>query len=175
MKNKISNSRTVFCSLLVFALNCSHAANWPAWRGADGSGLTTEKDLPIQWSATENVRWKVALPERGNSTPIVWNQKVFITQAVQNRRTLICFDRASGKQLWQAGPAYEEKETSHLTNPYCSASPVCDGERVIAWFGSAGIYCYDLEGKELWHRDLGKQDIGGVTPRRPFSTKICVS
>ena len=62
------------------------------------------------------------------------------------------------EELWQAGPVYEEKERSHGTNPQAAASPVCDGERVIAWFGSAGVYCYDMDGKELWHRDLGKMD-----------------
>ena len=148
--------------VLLFLLSClvdsSFAANWPAWRGENGLGITTEQNLPTQWSATENVRWKIELPERGNSTPIIWGNKVFITQAVGNRRTLICFDRANGKQLWQEGPTYEEKERTHPTNPYCAASPVTDGERVIAWFGSAGVYCYDFAGKELWHRGLGKQD-----------------
>lgn len=116
--------------------------------------------MPIRWSATENIRWKVALPERGNSTPIVWGDRVFLTQALEKegRRTVMCFDRANGKQLWQSGVTYREKEETHATNPYCSASPVTDGERVIAWFGSAGVVCYDFAGKELWRRDLGKQN-----------------
>lgn len=70
----------------------------------------------------------------------------------------MCLDRASGKTLWQKGPEYKAEEKTHETNPYCSSSPVADGERVIAWFGSAGVYCYDFEGKELWKRDLGKQE-----------------
>jgi outer membrane protein assembly factor BamB len=115
--------------------------------------------LLIRWTATENVRWKTPLPERGNSTPIVWGDRVFVTQAIdkEGRRTVICFDRTSGKQLWQSGVAHREKEETHPTNPYCSASPVTDGTRVIAWFGSAGVVCYDFAGKELWRRDLGKQ------------------
>ena len=60
-----------------------HADNWPAWRGAEGSGVCEERRIPLKWSATENVRWKVALPDRGNSTPIVWEDRVFITQAVE--------------------------------------------------------------------------------------------
>jgi len=135
------------------------AGNWPAWHGPNGSGVTPETDLPVRWSATENVRWKVALPDRGNSSPIVWRDRVFITQAIEkeNRLTVLCLNRATGKVLWQSGITYSEKDPTHETNPYGSASPVTDGERVIAWFGSAGVYCYDMNGKELWRRDLGKQ------------------
>jgi outer membrane protein assembly factor BamB len=158
MKQNFPIAQTLLFSALFLTASFSKAADWPAWRGPDGSGVANEKNLPTKWSDTENVRWKIKLPERGNSTPIVWKDKIFITQPDGERRTVICFDRANGKQFWQAGPTYKEKERSHRTNPTCSASPVTDGERVIAWFGSAGVYCYDLSGKELWHRDLGKQD-----------------
>lgn len=135
------------------------ADNWPAWRGADGLGITREKNLPVKWSATENVRWKIALPDRGNSSPIVWGNRIFITQALEKeqRLTVMCFDRAEGKLLWQSGTSPAGKDPTHKTNPYGSSSPVTDGERVIAWFGSAGLFCFDFNGKELWHRDLGKQ------------------
>ncbi len=135
------------------------AANWPAWRGPDGTGVTSEKNLPMHWDTNTNVRWRVPLPDRGNSTPIVWGKRVFVTQATRkdNRRAVLCFDRADGNLLWQQGVTAEDKEPTHETNPQCSASPVTDGERVIAWFGSGGLYCYDLDGKELWHRDLGRQ------------------
>lgn len=81
------------------------AANWPAWRGPDGNGASSETNLPVAWSATENVRWRAALPERGNSSPIVWGDRAFVTQAIstEHRRTVTCFDRANGKLLWQAG------------------------------------------------------------------------
>jgi outer membrane protein assembly factor BamB len=104
------------------------------------------------------VKWKVPLPDRGNSTPIVWGSRVFVTQPLEkeNRRTLLCLDRADGKLLWQSGVTYTDKEASHKTNPQCSASPVTDGERVIAFFGSAGLFAYDFNGKELWRRELGK-------------------
>ena len=107
----------------------------------------------------ENVRWRVPLPERGNSTPVIWGDRVFVTQAVdaEHRRALMCFEKGSGKLLWKSGVTYADKELTHETNPYCSASPVTDGERVIASYGSAGLYAYDFSGKELWHRDLGKQ------------------
>jgi outer membrane protein assembly factor BamB len=147
------------------------AANWPAWRGPDGQGHTTEQDLPLKWTATENVRWKVALPDEGNSTPVVWGDRIFVTQATDKKdwpppgaggpasaykRSLLCLARADGKKLWERTVEYKEKESTHPTNPYCSASPVTDGERVIVSHGSAGMYCYDLDGKELWKKDLGK-------------------
>ncbi len=147
-------------ALALLALTVSaHAANWPAWRGdAEGSGITTETALPLKWSATENVKWKVALPERGNSTPVIWGDRVFITQPDGAKRLVMAFDRKDGKLLWQAGPTYEEKEPTHPTNPTCSASPVTDGERVIASFGSAGIFAFDMDGKELWRAEHGKVD-----------------
>lgn len=150
---------------LVFGLTLvmvvSAAANWPAWRGdASGSGRAGAGDYPVQWGPDRNVRWKVELPERGNSTPIVWGDRIFVTQALEadQRRTLMCFDRKSGRLLWRKGTTWTEEEESHPTNPYCSASPVTDGERVIAWFGSAGVFAYDPAGRELWKRDLGRQD-----------------
>ena len=135
------------------------AANWPAWRGPFGTGVCLETNLPVHWTTNENVRWRAPLPERGNSTPIIWGNRLFVTQAIEkeNRRNLMCFDKATGKLLWQSGVTYEDKEPTHPTNPYCSASPVTDGQIVIASFGSAGLSAYDFVGKELWHRDLGKQ------------------
>jgi outer membrane protein assembly factor BamB len=149
-----------------------HAENWPAWRGPTGQGISSEENLPLQWSATENVRWKVSLPDAGNSTPVIWNEHVFVTQAsektvwppqgsnggpaVARRRSLLCFRRSDGKLLWQRDILYAEKEPTHPTNPFCSASPVTDGARIVVSFGSAGIYGYDFEGKELWNKDVGK-------------------
>jgi len=146
------------CSLS-FAIGTSLAANWPAWRGPEGTGVSSEKNLPLRWSTNENVRWRTGLPDRGNSTPIIWGNRVFLTQAIEKERhrVLICFERKTGKLLWQAGPTVNESEPTHKTNPQCSGSPVTDGQRVIAWFGSAGLYCFDLEGKELWRRQLGPQ------------------
>ncbi len=135
------------------------AANWPAWRGdAAGTGITSETDLPLKWSADENVKWKVALPEPGNSTPIVWGDRVFVTQAKAAQRLVMAFDRKDGKVLWEAGPTYTEKEPTHKTNTLCSASPTTDGERIFASFGSAGLYAFDFTGKELWRVDIGKVD-----------------
>lgn len=122
------------------------------------NGVTPEKNLPLQWSDKENVRWRVDLPGPGNSSPIVWGPRVFVAQSVrdENRRTLMCFDRTNGKLLWQSGVTYTEKESTQQNNPYCSGSPATDGERVYVCFGSAGVSAYDFDGKETWHRDLGK-------------------
>ncbi len=136
------------------------ADNWPMWRGVNGDGTCSESDLPEKWSQTENVVWKVKLPDRGNSTPVVWGDKLFLTQAIEKegKRLLLCFDKKAGKQLWDVGTIYKEPELTHGTNPYCSASPATDGERVVVFFASAGVFCYDMNGKELWKRtDLGKQ------------------
>ncbi|MBM4069287.1 MAG: hypothetical protein FJ271_10125 [Planctomycetes bacterium] len=132
-------------------------ANWTAWRGPDGRGIVAAGDIPLTWDAKKNVRWKVALPAPGNSTPIVWGDKVFLTQALDGgkRRALIAFDRKDGKKLWQREVPCTVVETSHKQNPPCSASPVTDGQAVYAHFFSAGVVAYDFEGKKLWHRDLG--------------------
>ena len=153
--------RRLLCSglwlgLLVGPLGAGH---WPAWRGPAGTGVSTETDLPTRWSTNESVAWRVPLPERGNSTPVVWGDRVFVTQALErdHRRTLICFRRSDGRQLWQSSVTFTGKELSHETNPQCSASPVTDGERVIVSFASAGLHCYDFSGRQLWQRDLGTQ------------------
>jgi outer membrane protein assembly factor BamB len=80
------------------------AGNWPAWRDAEGSEICRETNLPLRWSTNENVRWSVALPDRGNSTAIIWKERIFITQTIENRRTVMWFQRRTGELLWQVGP-----------------------------------------------------------------------
>lgn len=145
--------------LFVGVLACTAAAgDWPAWRGPLGTGITTEKNLPVKWSTNENVKWRTPLPERGNSTPIVFGERLFVTQPVGDKRMLMCFSRKNGKLLWEQGVTTREQEPTHPTNPYASPSPVTDGERVIASFASDGLFCYNMDGKELWSRtDLGRQ------------------
>ena len=110
------------------------AENWPMWRGSGGVGISNEKNLPLKWSTTENIAWKVALPYRGNSTPVIWGEKIFLTQPMEEEqeRALICLDRLDGKVLWRRTVKYTATENSHRTNPYCSESPATDGERVVA-------------------------------------------
>jgi outer membrane protein assembly factor BamB len=156
MKNVFARRFTILLTGLT-ALSTA-AGDWPAWRGPEGTGVSQEKNLPTQWSAGQGVRWRVELPGPGNSSPIVLDNRVFVSQAIQkeNRRTLMCFEGASGKLLWQSGVNFTESEPTQENNPYCSGTPATDGQRVYVCFGSAGVYAYDLEGKEAWHRDLGK-------------------
>ncbi|MDP6892258.1 MAG: PQQ-binding-like beta-propeller repeat protein [Verrucomicrobiota bacterium] len=136
------------------------AANWPSWRGdLAGSGKVRGDSVPLEWNSKKNIRWRVPLPDRGNSSPVIWDDKVFITQATDadKRRSVMCFNKLTGTMLWQKGVIYEKQEKTHQTNPYCSGSPVTDGRVVIANYASAGVVAYDLEGEELWRRDLGPQ------------------
>jgi outer membrane protein assembly factor BamB len=139
----------------------SHGENWPAWRGPQGNGVARDDQLPLEWGETRNVRWRVPLPDRGNSTPAIWGDRVFVTQAIEkdNRRTVMCFARGDGRLLWQTGVDADEREPTNGQNPYCSASPATDGHKVVAYFGSPGLFCFDAAtGKELWRRELGKVD-----------------
>ena len=156
--NQAGRSSVVLGLVIGLSLSAS-AANWPGWRGPEGSGLSAEKALPLHWSTNQNVHWRVPLPDRGNSTPVIYHDRVFLTQAIthQNRYTVMCLDGNTGGLVWQSGVTWPEKEPTSQENPPCTPSPVTDGRRVIAWFGSAGVYCYDYAGRELWHRDLGRQ------------------
>ena len=160
MKKALSVLAAAACSLA--ALSPALADNWPAWRGPTGQGISRETDLPLEWSPTKNTRWKLPLPGPGNSTPIVWEQRIFLTQATSKgaERWTWCINRSDGKVAWKKKVEYTGSEPTHATNPYCSASPVTDGERVIVSHGSAGLYCYDLEGEKLWERNLGKVHMG---------------
>ena len=148
--------------LLPSSLVCADSpGGWTSWRGdISGSGRTSAKALPKSWAPDKQVRWRVELPEAGNSTPVIANKRVFVTQPVADKkwRGIFCFDSKDGSLLWKNGVVYDTPERTHRTNPYCSASPVTDGKVVIAAFGSAGVAAYDLEGKALWHRDFGPID-----------------
>src|ERR1700686_2710934 len=105
-------NRIALLSVFLLATGSVHAENWPGFRGPTGEGYSSDKNPPLKWSAKENIRWKVALPEAGNSSPIVWGDRVFITQAIDKgvKRGLMCFDRADGKLLWHKFVEYKTKE-----------------------------------------------------------------
>lgn len=166
--------------MLVAALLCAtvQADNWPAWRGPTGQGFCAEKNVPIEWSATKNVRWKIPLANQGNSTPVIWGERIFLTQANTGgtQRSLLCFARDDGKLLWEKTVPFMEKEQNWDENWYNNASPVVDGERVVVSFASAGMYCYDFDGKELWKRtDLGHwQHQFGIGSSPVLYNELCI-
>jgi outer membrane protein assembly factor BamB len=137
------------------------ARYWPRWRGPSGQGLVHGKDYPDTWSATQNVLWKTPLKGRGNSSPIVWGDRIFLTSAYDGGRRLsvMAFNRSDGKQLWESfAPEGRTDSWNHPKNGHASATAATDGERVYVSFGGRGLVAFDLQGKLSWHRDLGAID-----------------
>ncbi len=147
---------------------------WPQWRGPFGNGVATT-DGPLHFGATENVKWKIEIPGRGISTPIVWGDRLFLTTAipveqdgqsprrgtslVSQRFDVICIDRRTGELLWQqtAKEAMPHEGYHRSLGSYANASPVTDGEHVYVFFGSFGLYSFDMDGNLEWSRDFGVQ------------------
>jgi outer membrane protein assembly factor BamB len=141
------------------------AQDWPNWRGPRHDGSSAVEGLPMAFGRDEHVRWKTALPGPGASTPIVIGERVFFTAVDPEAGQLLalCLDRNSGAILWQhsAGSgykAYGEGEATLLYNRsnYASPSAVCDGERVVFFFGNGDLVAYDMQGEQLWRRNLQK-------------------
>ncbi|MGH7130096.1 MAG: PQQ-binding-like beta-propeller repeat protein, partial [Planctomycetaceae bacterium] len=134
------------------------AGDWPRFRGPNGSGISDSKTAPTQWGPDRNVKWKAEIDGRGNGSPIVSNGRVFVAAAKDRgrQRSLLCFDRKDGKQLWAKTVEFDKVMPTHQTNPYAGTTPAADGERVVVWHGSAGVHCYDFDGNELWSRDVGE-------------------
>ncbi|MBV8881246.1 MAG: PQQ-binding-like beta-propeller repeat protein [Planctomycetaceae bacterium] len=135
------------------------ADDWPAFRGPAGDGVSPEKAAPTTWAKDKNVKWRTALSLPGNGSPIVSNGKVFIAGSEDKEgktRSLTCFDRKDGKQLWVAKVEFGKALKTHNTNTHSPSTPASDGKIVVVWHGSAGLYGYDHEGKELWKRELGE-------------------
>jgi len=148
-------------TLLAIAVFCRPAisddTNWPRWRGPHENGHTTDTSLPVKWSA-EDVVWKTQLPGIGQSSPIIWGDRIFLTSALEQgkERLVFCVDRKSGKIVWQHSAWKGQPELSHPLNGWASASCATDGEIVVAFFGRAGIHAFTVEGKLVWSRDLGR-------------------
>jgi outer membrane protein assembly factor BamB len=149
-----TTASAVIFALLVVSLSAE--SNWPRWRGPEGTGHSAEKDLPVKWDA-KSVIWKVPLKGSGQSSPIVWGDRIFLTSALDNgrQRLVFCLDRKDGKLLWEEAPWKGEPEKSHAMNGHASASCTTDGEVVVAFFGKGGLHGYTVDGKHLWSRDLG--------------------
>ncbi|MDG2391746.1 MAG: PQQ-binding-like beta-propeller repeat protein [Planctomycetaceae bacterium] len=153
----------IIAYLLILSVlpNLVWASDWPAFRGAVNSaerGRAQGKGYPREWSPTDNIAWRYTLPGPGNSSPVIADNKVYVTYSDQQngtRRNLICLDLESGKKLWTKSVLHEVDEPTHKTNPHCGSSPASSGERVVVWHGSAGVYCYSSDGKELWKYETG--------------------
>ncbi|MBV9125340.1 MAG: PQQ-binding-like beta-propeller repeat protein [Planctomycetes bacterium] len=163
---------------LVCLPSWTRCEEWPQFRGPAGTGVSKEARLPVEWSTDKNVAWKVKIPGYGWSSPVVWGDKVFVTTAVSERQRapqrrgpgggpeappdevfrweVYCLDAATGKTLWHQVAAQRKPPiATHISNTYASETPVTDGERLYAYFGMIGVFCYDLSGKLLWSKDLG--------------------
>ena len=153
---------------------------WPQWRGPQGTGVAPHADPLIEWSDTRNIRWKIALPGQGHSTPIIWGDRIFLTTTIpfgdavapkpetapgahdnapvthHQKFVVLAVSRADGTILWQRTMREElPHERRHNSAGFASASPVTDGEHLFAYFGSRGLYCLDLNGELQWETDLG--------------------
>lgn len=133
------------------------AKYWPRWRGPSGQGLVSGRPYTDRWSATDHVTWSVVVPGAGNSSPIVWGDRLFLTTAYDNgaRLAMLAFRRADGRKLWETALPGATRESVHAKNGHASATPVTDGERVYASFGRNGLAAFDLDGRIVWHRDFG--------------------
>jgi outer membrane protein assembly factor BamB len=165
--------------------------DWPQWRGPHANGVAPDADPPATWSETDNVKWKVEIPGRGSGSPIVWGDRVYLMTAVSesgetaegvvHRFIVMALDRATGEVVWEKVAREEAPhEATHRENgTYASASPVTDGEVLIANFESRGIYVYDLDGNLIWEKDLGDKRMRntfgeGTTPALHGDTLVHV-
>jgi outer membrane protein assembly factor BamB len=130
----------------------ARAENWPGFRGPTAQGVSAEKGLPTRWSATENVAWKVDLPGEGWSSPIVWDDRVFVTTVTDKGVScrVLCVDRATGKVLWNKEAHRQAPRHKHDRNSYASGTPATDGKRVYAVFGDGVVVAMDFEGRLAW-------------------------
>lgn len=176
-----------FCLLLLFTSGVSaNAQNWPAFRGANASGNGDGQNPPSTWDATKNanIAWKTEIPGLAHASPIVWGNKLFVVSAVsgvpqgkfrhglygdvdsdkdvsKHSWKVYCLDKRTGKILWErAASEGVPKIKRHIKSTHASPTPATDGTYVVAFFGSEGLFCYDLDGKLIWKRDLGVLDSG---------------
>jgi outer membrane protein assembly factor BamB len=140
----------------IFAWGSSAAAeNWPGWRGPRGDGTSQEPSVPTHWSDQEAIAWKAAVPGTGHASPIVWQDRIFIASCLEDarQRVLLCFDRPTGKLLWQQIVLESPLEEKHQLNSFASSTPATDGQRVYVTFldrNEMVVAAYDFSGSQLW-------------------------
>lgn len=130
---------------------------WPRWRGPSGQGLVAPGKYANTWSPTSNVKWRVPVEGSGNSSPIVWGDRIYLTTAHDSgaRLSMLAFSRVDGKKVWETVVPQQGVERVHQKNGYASATPVTDGRLIYASFGRHGLAAFDLNGKIVWHRPFG--------------------
>lgn len=148
--------------LILVLVPTVRADNWPGWRGPTGQGLSIEKNLPVKWSATENLRWKVPLPGAGASSPVVWEDRIFVTASdgrLNDRLHVLCFARADGKLLWHIKLFGTAPTDLYPPGGMAVPTPATDGKCLFVLFGTGDLAALDLEGQPVWIRSLA-QDYG---------------
>lgn len=153
--------RILFIAALGSGAAWAGEGDWPGWRGPRHDGTSRETGFPIRWSASENVVWKVAVPGKGHSSPVVWGDRLFLTTCIEDSgdRKLLCYDRKDGKLLWDRVVVTVPLERKHGLNSFASSTPVTDGKRVWVAFleeKTFQIFCYDLDGGLVWKKSPGE-------------------
>jgi outer membrane protein assembly factor BamB len=151
--------RTTTASLvaLLTLTSFATAADWRQFRGNDTTGVSEEESLPVKWSATENIAWKMALPGRGLSSPIIVGDRIFVTCSSgyrQDRLHVICFSAADGSLVWERQFTATGRTMSHSKTCNAAPTPTSDGKRIFALYSSNDLVCLDLDGNLLWYRGL---------------------
>jgi outer membrane protein assembly factor BamB len=155
-------------ALLLQASLFAADGDWPHWRGPNHDGMA-RGDAPVRWSDTEHIAWKAPVPGLGHSSPVIWGNRIFVTTAVptgtpspgtlqEHRFMLLCFDRQTGKTLWEKVARVATPHQPHHSKygSFASNSPLTDGTHVFAFFGSRGLYAYTLGGELTWQKDFGQ-------------------
>lgn len=163
--------RAVTCAIAVAVLACvsgvhtapsqkipndAQSANWSQFRGPNASGVSPERNLPVEFSPSNNLLWKTPIPP-GDSSPCVWGKSVFLTAFTEQKRLVVlCLDASNGRIRWEREAPAERIENVHprLGSP-ASSTPVTDGRQVYVFFGSVGLVCFDFEGRLTWKHNLG--------------------
>lgn len=158
---RLSTIRIVPMVLAFAAFAQAGNEEWSGWRGPRRDGTSTETGFPVRWSATENVVWRIPVPGKGHSSPVVWGDRIFVTTCIEDSgdRKLFCLDAKDGKVLWEKVVVTTPKEGKHKLNSYASATPVTDGKHVWVAFleePKFTIFCYDVDGNLTWKKSPGE-------------------
>ncbi len=153
MRKLLIINLVIILLLSLIPIDDCFSENWHQWRGANNDGISNETDAPIQWSQTENVRWRLPLPGKGASTPAVWNDKIFLTCADGTELVLMCIN-TDGEELWKRTLAEGNRTKRGDEVNYAAPSPTTDGEHIWAFLGTGDLVCYDFEGNSIWHTNI---------------------